>query len=221
MIAEAPSGKQRKVRVENAAMRRRQIIDATMKSIEERGLTGTTLAKVAAHAGVSQGSTVFYFETKEQLFTETFRTLCEDYRKEWLKIFDAPHKDPLQHLSEFLFADFTEKFGDGGKGSLWFIFWGEAKTRPQIAEIASDESATRRQHLTKLVEKAGDKLDNDNWSIGQFVKAVEALSDGLWLEIHIMNDPKAQKGARETLASFIASAFPSYRKEVFRIARRT
>ena len=218
--AETTTVKQRKVRVENAAMRRRQIIDATMRSIEERGLSGTTLATVAANAGISQGSTVFYFETKEQLFTETFRTLCEDYRALWIAIFDQDYEDPIRHIAEFLFADFTDKFGDGGRAALWFAFWGEAQTRPQIAEIAEEEAAKRSRHLSLLVKKAAGQMDKNNWTIDRFVKAVEALSDGLWLELHIVNNPKAQKDARETLATFIASVFPSHRKKVMQIARQ-
>lgn len=220
MAADTTTVKKRKVRVENTAMRRRQIIDATMRSIEERGLSGTTLATVAAHAGISQGSTVFYFETKEQLFTETFRTLCEDYRALWLAIFNEDYDDPICHLADFLLADFTDKFGEGGRAALWFAFWGEAQSRPQIAEIAEEESTKRRRHLSLLIERTADKMDKKIWSIDRFVKAVDALSDGLWLELHIVNDPKAQKEVRETMASFIASAFPSHRKKIFQVARQ-
>ena len=41
----------RKERAENAAKRRRQIIEATLRSVVKNGLSGTTLATVSAEAG--------------------------------------------------------------------------------------------------------------------------------------------------------------------------
>lgn len=64
----------------NVARRRKQLIDATVKSIVEHGLSATTLATVARASGLSQGTAVFYFKTKETLLAETFRHRIDDYR---------------------------------------------------------------------------------------------------------------------------------------------
>ena len=52
----------RKERKENADKRRRQVLDATYRSIVSHGLAKTTLATVADEAGLSQGVAVFYFK---------------------------------------------------------------------------------------------------------------------------------------------------------------
>ena len=69
--------------IENTARRRRQLIEAAIDSIVEHGFAATTLAKVSAAAGLSQGTAVFYFKTKESLLEETLRYHNETYRTVW------------------------------------------------------------------------------------------------------------------------------------------
>src|SRR3546814_2953137 len=62
MAAKAAAGRPRRERTENAAKRRRQLIEATIDSIVEHGLSATTLATVSDGAGLSQGVAVFRSE---------------------------------------------------------------------------------------------------------------------------------------------------------------
>ncbi len=60
--------------------RRRQLIDATMKCIARKGLSGTSIGDVASEAGLSQGIVNLHFDSKDNLLTETLRTLANEYR---------------------------------------------------------------------------------------------------------------------------------------------
>ena len=73
----------RKERAGNAAKRRRQIIEATIRSVVRNGLAGTTLATVSAEAGLSQGVAVFYFKNKQTLLGEVLRHQYEIYQEAW------------------------------------------------------------------------------------------------------------------------------------------
>ena len=53
--------------------RRKQLIEATIKCIAEKGLSGTTMADVTQQAGLSMGIVNLHFETKEKLLIETLR----------------------------------------------------------------------------------------------------------------------------------------------------
>ena len=61
--------------------RRRQLIDATMKCIARKGMSNTTLGDVAKEAGLSQGIVNLHFESKDNLLTETLRSLANEYRE--------------------------------------------------------------------------------------------------------------------------------------------
>ena len=57
--------------------RRRQLIEASIRSIADYGLAGTTIATVAREAGLSQGIINLHFKTKERLLIETLRFLSD------------------------------------------------------------------------------------------------------------------------------------------------
>lgn len=207
----------RKERSENAARRRKQIVDATLESISRYGLSGTTLATVAALADMSQGSTIFYFQTKDQLFTEAFRAHCEDYRGAWLAEFGREYEDPLAHLVAFVLVDFAPSLCTTREISLWFDFWGESQSRPQFREISDEYAHDRMQHLTSLVERVAGRLSRD-WNVPSFAKAVDALSDGLWLEFHTTVGDVDHENARRLMVRFIAGAFPDDREAILSMA---
>ncbi len=56
-----------------AEQRRRQILAAVLRVIAEGGVDAVTHRRVAAAAGVSLGSTTYYFDTRDALILEAFR----------------------------------------------------------------------------------------------------------------------------------------------------
>src|SRR5262245_16699024 len=48
--------------------RREELIKATYYEVAEKGYSAVTLQDIAKRAGVSKGSTLYYFATKEDLF---------------------------------------------------------------------------------------------------------------------------------------------------------
>ena len=59
-------------------IRRAQLIDATLRSIDEAGLPGTTLASVAQRANISTGIVSHYFGDKDGLLEATMRHVLRD-----------------------------------------------------------------------------------------------------------------------------------------------
>ncbi len=207
----------RKERSENAARRRKQIVDATLESISRYGLAGTTLATVAALADLSQGSTIFYFRTKDQLFTEAFRAHCDEYRSAWLEQFNAKHTDPIAHLMAFVLVDFMPEMCNRREISLWFDFWGDSQTRPNFRDISDQYAQDYIEHLTKLVQRAEAQMSPD-WTAESFARAVGAMSDGLWLQLHTNEGEVDRRGARELIARFVAGAFPASKETILGMA---
>ena len=207
----------RKERTENAARRRKQIVDATLESISRYGLSGTTLATVAALADMSQGSTIFYFQTKDQLFTEAFRAHCEEYRVAWLDAFNAEHEDPLEHIMAFILVDFAPDMCNRREISLWFDFWGESQTRPQFREISEAYGSEHIEHLEILIERVKDRM-SPGWTPESFARAVDAMSDGLWLRFHAREGDVDRGSARRLVARFVASVFEADRESILRMA---
>ena len=88
-------------RTASKAVRREQLIEATIESISRYGISGTTMNTVTGFAGLSVGIVNFHFESKENLYQETLRFLGEEHRDLWKDDFEKA--GALYSLSSFLF----------------------------------------------------------------------------------------------------------------------
>jgi AcrR family transcriptional regulator len=63
----APAARVRRTQAERSSETRSRLIDATIGCLVERGYTGTTTMAVCERAGVSHGSLLYHYGTREQL----------------------------------------------------------------------------------------------------------------------------------------------------------
>jgi AcrR family transcriptional regulator len=204
----------RKERTENAAKRRRQIIEATLRSIVKNGLSGTTLATVSAEAGLSQGVAVFYFKNKQTLLGEALRHQNELYQQFWLLARDAAGPDPQAQLIAMVRADFDPTICNAESLVVWHAFWGEASARPLFAEISekfdTKRAAAMQDICTALLASAGRSAEE----AAVLGAGIDALTDGLWLRIYLSTGSMNASQALQIAAQFLSAAFPEHADEI-------
>ena len=211
--------RQRRERVENAAMRRRQLIEATVEAVVTRGLAATTLAVVADEAGLSQGVAVFYFKTKEGLLTETLRYHYEEYDAVWRRALAEAGDDPLDRLLSLVLADLDDGLCTARNLALWSAYWGEVKARPAFAKICDDFDSERTQVLVKLCEPVAGMIGSTDWTALKLAETLDALTDGFWARMHITPDELDNAAARDIVARFMVTLLPSHRDQILACVR--
>lgn len=194
--------------IENTARRRRQLIEAAIDSIVEHGFAATTLAKVSAAAGLSQGTAVFYFKTKEALLEETLRHHNEAYRSVWQAALARAGDDPVDRLMAVVLADLDPEICTARNLALWTSFWGEAGARPRFAEICDTFDGEREEALRRLCAAVREPMGGPDWSVDALIKALDTMIDGLWVRMHISPDYLSAAEGRLLLARLLASVFP-------------
>ena len=70
--------------------RREQIKKAALKVFARKGVSGTKMSMIAAEAGISQGLSYRYFNSKDELFTELIQETLEESSKAIRKVKDFP-----------------------------------------------------------------------------------------------------------------------------------
>ena len=65
-------------------IRRRQLIDGVIASIDAHGFAGTTVARICRHAGVSSGLAHHYFDGKDDLLYAALLDLLGELRRSGL-----------------------------------------------------------------------------------------------------------------------------------------
>lgn len=177
------SPRPRKERKANADKRRRQLMVATWRSLAENGFARTTLATVAAQAGLSQGVAVFYYKSKAGLLTEALRELYARYQIHWENALVKAGDDPCDRLIALIRADFDTEICNPEALSIWFSFWGEQKFTPDYAEISAQFDTARitamRAACTALMSDASEA------EIYRTASWIDTFSDGFWQRLHV------------------------------------
>ena len=206
--SEPPSERPRKERKQNADRRRRQILDATLRSIVRHGLARTTLATVAAEAGLSQGIAVFYFSSKAVLLTEALRQHYQTYHDAWSAALVRAGDDPRARLLALVEADFAPAICNADTLSIWFAFWGEQSFTPTYAAISASFDEDRARAVAAACaalfgpSRADEARDAAQW--------IDTLTDGYWQKIHLLPDSfdreRALAASRDFAERITASA---------------
>lgn len=190
--------KPRKERKANADKRRQQLLDATWRSIAENGLARTTLATVAAQAGLSQGVAVFYFKSKAGLLTEALRDHYLRYQAKWEQALEDAGDDPAARLVALIHADFDAEICNPEALSIWFAFWGEQKFTPDYAAISAQFDAARADVIAEACAALMTGAPKDD--VTRVAEWIDTLSDGYWQRLHVQpSSHDAQTCLSETL----------------------
>lgn len=202
-------------RAANKAMRRRQIIDATIDSISTRGFAETTVARVAKAAGVSQGMLMFHFKTKDGLLNETLIFLGEEYRAAWMTALAAAADDPLARILALVEVDFDPKVCARKKVAVWYAFFGEARSRPTYMSYCGAWEKERTEAMHQLCAQALRAEAGTLWDADTASACLERLGDGLWLQLLLGGRQTERREALRVSYCLLQSIFPS-RSEMIR-----
>ncbi len=201
---------QQKRRTAPKEERRRQLIEATIDSIAEFGLSGTTMASVTSRAHLSIGTVNFHFKSKDILFTETLLYLAYEHQEKWMKHLADVHATPADKLLSLVDAHFHVDICNRRKLTVWFAFFGEARYRAQycdkIAGIDNKRRVTTETLLAEIIREGGYGATDP----AVISKNLEGLYDGLWLNMLMYPDRYTPKGGREQIYGYLAAVFPQH-----------
>jgi TetR/AcrR family transcriptional regulator, transcriptional repressor of bet genes len=208
-----PNAPQRKPRrTEDKAVRRMQLIDATINCIAKHGITGTTLAKVTEVAGLSLGLVNFHFDSKERLFEETLRFVAREHRDYWYKTIQGNLLNDADRLLAIYDSRLHPKICNRKKLSVWFAFFGEFSSRKIYRSIVADIDEERHQQSIILLKRLAEveqgvalTLDAEQVSL-----TIEALLDGIWLSMLIYPADLTRAMARAQVRSLLCLMYPKH-----------
>lgn len=192
------------------AVRRQQLIDATIESISKYGISGTTMTTVTGIAGMSIGIVNFHFTNKQTLFEETLRFLAEEHRDQWRQSVRNAELSPRDKLLAIVDAHFRPKICNQKKLSVWFSFYGEAGYRAAYREIMSEIDEERwnvSMEICRELIKEGGYTDTDPEDVAE---TLEGLYDGFWLNILIYPKSFSRQDAKDRIRDYLHMTFPKH-----------
>lgn len=160
--------------------RRQQLIEATIRTISEFGLSNTTISKVTKNANLSAGIVGFYFKSKEQLLLGTLEHLDAEYNSLIEDVFSSTYT-PEDVITRFIEVSFGETLCNLDKISVWQAFSGESRARNEYMKICGDHDDAFYQALYQQIEQLSQHYPNTRPSPEAITRSLRALIDSYWL----------------------------------------
>jgi TetR/AcrR family transcriptional repressor of bet genes len=190
-------------------IRRKQLIDATIRAIGRFGYASVTLTHVAGEAGLSPGIVNFYFKSKTQLLLATLEQIVEEYAAFWQAALSKGKIAPAAGLDAMIEADFHPSVCNPEKVSIWYAFWAEAGNNPAYQGVVQRLEA---DYISQTVELCARVIAEGGYGIEARTVAVglNAMIDGLWFDC--LMEPKTfnRNDAKRVCRSYLAAVFPAH-----------
>jgi TetR/AcrR family transcriptional regulator, transcriptional repressor of bet genes len=190
--------------------RRQELIEATMETIADRGLAGTTLAEVTGRAGLSLGLANHHFTSKENLLTATLRHLAVELRALWVTRQADPHLTAAEKLRAIVEGMFDPAICTPTKIAVWFAFFGDAHYRSVYRAIVAEFDTERSdviEALCRTLARQDGRSDIDPLALAQ---SIETLADGLWLSLMLYPTWVTPSQAIDRIIDLLAMKFPDH-----------
>jgi TetR/AcrR family transcriptional repressor of bet genes len=179
-------------------IRRAQLIDATLLTIDQTGLAGATLASVAQRASISTGIVSHYFGDKDGLLEATMRHVLRDLWQATSRRRRAAKADPRSKLRAVVAANFDAEQTSGPVMKTWLAFWSESMHKPQLRRLQYVNTRRLNSNLCADFSKAMPRA-----AARRAASGLAALIDGLWLRGALSGEPFDTKAALRVANDYI------------------
>lgn len=146
----------RKTKTE-AAITREQLLDAAERVFRAHGVSRTSLAEVAAAAGVTRGAVYWHFKDKADLFEAMCERATLPLDLLLSEAASSPCSDPLGALRELAVGMLTVLSSDARAQAVFEVIFHKTELTGELAPLAGQRDEERCQCLAnvgKLVEHA-------------------------------------------------------------------
>jgi betaine-aldehyde dehydrogenase len=159
---------------------------------------GTTLAQIAARAGVSAGLVAHYFNDKDGLLEAAFRSLA---RRVSMQVRARLRQvgTPRGRIQAVIDANLAPEEFDQRTGSAWLAFWGQLL---HVEGLKRVQTVYQRRTLSTLRNALRMLLPPEQAQ--SLAAMIAAMIDGIWLRAALSGWQEADsESARATLTAFV------------------
>jgi TetR/AcrR family fatty acid metabolism transcriptional regulator len=173
--------------------RRLTLLKSAFREVAEKGFSEVTLDDIARRAGVSKGVTLYYFDSKEDLFRELFSWLIDSIHGR-MRDAVAKEPDPVGKVRALVALIFPSPSKNRAFFRAFVDFCGLAARREPFREVNERFYAGCRQIDGGIVEEGirkGVFVLRDPKEAGSTMRAI---FDGLMMQWLSEKDPEATFG---------------------------
>ena len=191
---------------------RQLLIDATLDTIADIGITDATVSRIIERAGLSRGMIHLHFGGKDNLLTGAVEYFSADYyRKIEEQIAEAGDGAP-EVVMALVRADLSEPVMNSRSVKIWHAFRGVSNSHPGIAQYASTQDDDLQKILRPAFVNIVSEYEAGNLSVDASgaTFGTLALLEGMWVHFLSDMDGFSREGAAQLIRNFLAGLFPRH-----------
>jgi len=169
-------------RPKNQGARREALVDAAGRAIAERGLADLRIKDIAAHAGVSAGSVLYYYPELDELVLEVHRGAVERFLAERHARVDEA-EGPVERLRAALGSGLPASTDDPVHGLLYELHGRADRSAGHAALMAALFAREVALYTTVLEVGAATGEFAPLAPVSEMARTLVALEDGYGLHI--------------------------------------
>lgn len=161
---------------------RQLLINATLDTIADIGVTDTSVSRICERSGLSRGMIHLHFGGKDKLLTAAAKYFSAQYYAEMDRLADlGSDASPEDRVMAVIEADLSEVLLNPRSTKIWHAFRGIASAHPGIARYSSTQDhrlveTLQLAFLEIAQENGGDANLADDATSGTL-----ALLEGMWV----------------------------------------
>jgi len=187
------------------ALRRRQLIDATIHTIEAHGFAETTIARISRTAGLSSGIIAHYFGGKNALLAATMRSLLSELQREMIARLRRA-RTPVARIEAILGANFATDQSTPAICAAWLAFYSQVPHSPELKRL--HQTYVRR--LRSNLQHAFRQLLPDT-AAERAAEGMSSMIDGVWVRAALARCTPERAGAHELADDYLRMILEHYR----------
>lgn len=186
-------------------LRRKELIDAAILAIGERGSLDVTMNDIASRAGVSTALAHHYFGAKDELLVATMRRLLTDLVAEMREALKQT-VSPRERVSAVIAVNFSVSQFRPEIVGAWLAFYLEAQKSPQLRRLLRIYTERLRSNLLSglrpLMSQGGEDA----------AEAVAALIDGFYIRRALRDGLPNPAGVVRIMEAYVDTTIGASRK---------
>lgn len=186
------------------AIRKPQLVDATMQAINAVGLQKASVVMISSYAGVSPAIINHYFGGKDGLLEETMRSILRQLSNGVQQRLSLCDKDDVTaRITAIVGGNFDPVQLDSKVVKTWLAFWSQAMHQPQLFRL---QRVNEKRLLSHLIIELKRVLPAEK---AKFVAiSIAALIDGIWLRGSLSPGGIDGQLAQRIIADYLEKQLP-------------
>lgn len=178
-------------------LRRKALVDATLRAVGDHGSLTVSMSEIARHAGVSPALAHHYFGSKEQLVIETIRSLLRTLREDAVAGLRQA-ATPRDRISAVIRVNFQAHQFAPETVAAWLAFYTEAQRSEEVRRLLVVYARRLNSNLLSSLKRLCTPQE-----AAAIADGAAAMIDGLYLRQGLRSAPVSIESSIALTESYV------------------